>query len=473
MIRERHRTKIIWSLENSTLNEETAKDLAKNSNIGAVRIIYDPSYVNDILEFIPLFNSYRSPEFGSIPIMIDVGALPRGTVYRCQTLKLEYAQEITLSAPDKGGDLEILSDEWTDLFRVNESLYLGYGSLELEIIESSNAELVRAKVLKGGEVVPGQVLHVPATKKVPSIFDLSFIDIKPFQDIGIDYVILPGFTSARELALVRKKLGSAVNGSPWILVRMDNRDSCQHVEELCKEADGVYISRRELALTIDAATVPMVCKEMIRTCNENAKLVIIGSEILASMQHAPTPTRAEVSDIANAVIDGTDAIVLSEDIIQGKFFKRALAVCESVIEDVEENTGLHETWEREALSINDEFDAVSFHAFKTAERIKAKAIVCITKFGNTALSLASFRSELPIIAVTFSKEVKRRLSLVRNVYSMLLDIDPNLDEVLPAVSDLLKNESWLSSGDRIVFVTVTISPMAKEASNLFTIQRLE
>jgi pyruvate kinase len=223
---------------------------------------------------------------------------------------------------------------------------------------------------------------------------------------------------------------------------------------------------------MEAATIPMVCKEIIRECNQTAKLVLMESDMLASMRSNPSPTRAEVSDLANAAIDGTDAVILSEELALGKYPLKAATLCQNVIGTVEANGDVELNWQRNAPAIQNEFDAVAFHAYKTAERLQAKAIVCITKTGNTALRIASFRSAIPVIAVTFSEPVKRKLSIIRGVHAIVLDEIPSLDEVLSVLNERLKAFSWLTSGDQIIFTTVSLSPLGDKASNLFTIQRL-
>lgn len=472
--REKHQTKIICSLDSAGLKADYAKELSNRTDVAALRILYDPKNTKKIMEFIPLVEEFRSPNLNKIPIMIDVGSFPRASVAKVQMQEdLQYAQILSISPAGVGGDIEINTESWQTLFAKDESVFFGFGSIECRVLEIGN-EKVKVKVLKGGGLVAGTAVHVPATRKAPSIFDLSYIDIKPFQELGIDYVVLPGVNSAREIAVARKKLDHNGYKCPWLLIRVDHLDVYEKVDDLLDEADGVLISRRDLALTMEAATVPMVCKEVIRECNKKAKLAIIASDILGSLQFNPTPTRAEVSDIANAVMDGTDAVVLSEEVAHGKHLMRGLSLCRSIILDVEEQqTEADINWKKSEVAIKNELDAVAFHAFKTAQRVKAKAIVCITKEGNTALRLASFRTTMPVIAVTFSEEVKRRLSLVRGVYSMVLDIAPHLDEVLPVVNKQLKREGWLSSGDKIVFVTVTISSVGREASNLFTIQSVD
>lgn len=472
MIIQKHRTKIIWSLNSRDLSETLAKELSEKEDIGALRINYHPKDLENILSFIPLVHEFRGPSQEKIPVMIDVGSIPRGRLSMNEPKDLIYGEELSCSKPGKGGDIEINTEEWDSLFAPDQQVFLGFGSAILRTLRTEG-DLVVHKVIHGGTLTDGMEVFVPSTRKIPSVLDLSYIDIKPFIKLGIDYVLLPGVTSAREISVVRKKLSGGNTPAPWLIVRVDSQDICEKLGDLITEADGVLISRRELSLTTDPAAVPMVCKEVIRTCNENAKLVFIASDTLASMQVNPTPTRAEVSDIANAVIDGTDAVVISEEVVSGEYRDRAISVCDKIIEDVEEHASVEVNWKKEALAINNEFDAVAYHAYKTAERVRAKAIVCITKEGNTALRLASFRTQLPVIAVTFSEQIRRRLTLVRGVHALALDVNPNLDEVLPLVNDHLKKESWLNKGDLIVFVTVSLSPMAHDASNLFTIQKLD
>jgi len=234
------------------------------------------------------------------------------------------------------------------------------------------------------------------------------------------------------------------------------------------------ISRREMALTLNPVTVPMITKEIIQRCNDEAKIVLTASEMLASMRHNVTPTRAEVSDIANAVIDGTDAVLLSEEVANGRFGDKAVEVMARIIIDIESAaTNIKPNWIKHTPTVANEMDAIAYHALRSAERVGAKAIVTITKNGNTPLKLASFRAPVPIIAVTFSAAVKRRLAIVRGVQTLLLDIDPNIDQVLPIVNDQLVRSSWLQAGDAVIFVAITLSPVGREASNLFTIQTLK
>ncbi|MDQ3231634.1 MAG: pyruvate kinase, partial [Pseudobdellovibrionaceae bacterium] len=179
-------------------------------------------------------------------------------------------------------------------------------------------------------------------------------------------------------------------------------------------------------------------------------------------------------DIANAVFDGADAVVLSEELAYGKFAEKGVALAIKTIEDAESSTeGQGLNWVKKHPEITTEIEAVTYAAYRAAYRNQAKGIVCITKVGNTALHLSSFGVQTPIIAVTLSQDVVRRLRLVRGVVGILLDESPDIEQVFPIINSLMVRKTWLTDGDRYVFVSVSLSSLSKEASNLFTVQQIQ
>jgi pyruvate kinase len=468
----RTRTKIVWSVNCRASEIPPLLQLIQQNLLAAIRIIYDPLGKEQILDFIAQLG--KTPEFSraKLPLMIDVGSVSQGSLMHLGVAQdLSYGQKLNLSPPGEGGDLQLEGFAWDEPLPPGTTMYIGNGAAVVKTL-AAPAKKFQVEVVLGGQINVGQEIQVPSTRKPLSLFDLAYIDIKPYQKLGISYVVLPGIANPREFTLARRKLNSGKPSSPWLLIKIDSKEVFANLKNLLPAVNGVVISRRDLALTMEAATIPMVCKEIIRECNQNAKLVLMESDMLASMRANPTPTRAEVSDVANAVIDGTDAVILSEELAVGKYPLKAAGLCQNVISTVEANGEVELNWQRVAPDIQNEFDAVAFHAYKTAERIQAKAIVCITKTGNTALRIASFRSAIPIIAVTFSEPVRRKLAIIRGVSAIVLDEIPSLDEVLSVLNDRLKSFNWLSSGDQIIFTTVSLSPLGDKASNLFTIQRL-
>ncbi len=466
---QRLQTKIVWSLDHSTIEKHRNLDLIQ-TGFDVLRLVFGRESGKMVGNFVK--DLQNSSEINAPAIMVDVSHYMHSTLTHIHIApELQYEQIITLSPDAKKGDLTVECPDWSLTFIRDSLIYIGFGAVVLKILSIKDKE-VQAQVVQGGTLRVGMNVYDSHTHKEPTVFDLTGVDISPFKNTAIDYVVIPGIASAREVGVIRKKLNLTLKNDPWLIVRVDNKRVYENIDTLLEHVDGIMIPRRELALSLDPALVPIACKEIMQACHEKAKLVMIESDLLASMRFHPTPTRAEVSDIANAVIDGTDAIVLSEDLALGVYVDRALKTCRSIIGDIENQENVLVNWSPRDFVAATEFEAVAYHAYKTAERVKAKAIVCITRNGNTALRLASFRSTFPIIAVTFSIQTKRRLSLVRGVQSLLLDINPSIDEVLPLVKEKLADFSWLKSGDSIVFITVTLSPVGREASNLLTVQQL-
>jgi pyruvate kinase len=473
LTKDGRRTKIVWSFESRILDEDLIAQVCRE-DVDALRLVLNRATADQIPKFI---DGLRKQATVTPSIMVDLQEGARAsTVGLKEPREVAFGAHVSLGEEGSGATFEIQSRQWDGLFKEDELVYMGYGNAVLRVTSVAGRK-AETEVVQGGTVFPDSDLHIPATRKAPKIADYKTHSLDHVLKRGIDFLVLPGIESPKELQEFRhfvanetKKAGVAT--PPWLVLRVDSIGVYQKLDELLEVVDGLLISRRELALSISPAQIPMITKEIIQRCNDQAKLVLTASEMLGSMRRNVTPTRAEVSDIANAVIDGTDAVVLSEEVAHGKYAAQALQVMRRTILDIESRDGEEPNWIKLAPTISTEMDAVSYSAYRTAKRVGAKAIVCITKAGNTALKLASFRAPVPIIAVTFSPDILRRLSVVRGVNALVMGVDPKIDEVLPLVSDHLLRDSWLQQGDRIIFISVTLSSLGREASNLFTVQQL-
>jgi pyruvate kinase len=469
------RTKIVKSFQGRTLSGESVKQLT-NKDIGpevdVVRLVYSKDQSTAICEFIKNLGNHRNDKT-RFPVMLDVSTSTQAQIHGLnEPLELAFGEKMTISPAGGSGRLQIKTDFWDSLFNEGSTVYAGYGYVTMKT-KTVSKSLVQLEVIQGGSIFPDMPIFVPETRSGIKVRDVSQADLKDILKCGIDYLVIPGQWSQAQINELRAGLDKDYGDtSPWLLAKIDAVDCYERLEEIVSVVDGVMISRREIALTANPATVPMIAKEIIQVCSDNAKVVVTASEMLGSMRVNATPTRAEVSDVANAVIDGTDAVVLSEEVANGRYGMEAVSAMHRIICDVEASSSVKPNWIKVAPVVENEMDAIAYNAYRTAERIRAKAIVCITKAGNTALKLASFRSEFPVIGVTFSPHVMRRLCIVRGVEGLLLNMDPNIDQVLPIVNDNLVRGSWLKANDSIIFVTLTISPVGRESSNLFTIQNL-
>lgn len=465
------RTKVVKSFEAGALVAAEAAQVA-NEEVDVLRLVYHSSYVPALTEFLKTLNKNKTKQ--RQPVMLDVSSWMQAQIVGLKEPKdATFGQRLTVSKEGGGGTFAVSSEmAWERLFKVDAKVFVGSGNVVLKTL-SVTKDKVELEVTQGGTVYPEMEVTVPDTKHDAERKKIEAKDLVGLIKEGVDYLIVTGEWSFDRMSALRKELADTHGDeAPWLIVKVNSAGVYERLRELFPAVDGVLISRRELALTVNPATVPMLTKELIQVCNDQAKVVLTASEMLASMRRNVTPTRAEVSDVANAVLDGTDAVVLSEEVANGKHGPKAVEVMHRIIRDIEERNNVTQNWVKHAPRVENEMDAVAYQALRTAERIKAKAIVTITKAGNTALKLASFRAPVPIIAVTFSEAVSRRLSLVRGVDSLQLDVDPNLDEVLPLVNDQLIRGSWLKAGDPIIFVAITLSPLGRESSNLFTIQIL-
>ncbi|MFK7872883.1 MAG: pyruvate kinase [Oligoflexales bacterium] len=463
----KRRTKIVLSIDKpSEWGELTEKilDLAPS----AVRIPYSFEETAQILQFLERIQKTNH----GLSVLLDISSYHQAVLLLKEARDVKHGEKLTIttSQTTKAGDL-LVSAGPDHVWEEKADIFLGFGNVILTI-DKVEKDQIFTTVLQSGTLRPNMDCRIPKTYSSPSSSDLKDINLAQFIKKGVDHIIIPGDFDVQDIQDFRNHIYEQSQQKPWLIGKIATHDHVEQLSTTLKTLDGVLISRRELALSVDPAVVPMITKELVQSCSEKTKFVLVASDTLASMQTAPTPTRAEVSDVANSVLDGVDAIVLSEDLSRGPYFERALQVCCNIVEDIEKNEDVQANWAKRHPTLQSEYDSISWHAFKTAERIQADAIVCLTEKGNTALSLSSFRPSLPVLAVSYHERIAQRMNLLHGVHGITLDRHPTLDDILPLLNDRLTKSSWLKSGDTIVLVTVSLSPIGDEASNLFTIQRL-
>lgn len=465
------RTRVIWSFAHDAVNEQLATTVI-DAYCDALRLVYFPGMQNNILKFMKALR--RKEGERRVPVMLDVALKIRATVSglsKPRTLKVGECIDLVPRSRGKQRDLVIKTDEWDSLFVAEADIYIGSNNVMLKCLAVRD-DVVSAEVVQGKAIYPRAVVKVPYTNKDIKANDLMAADIEQFLQHNIDFIVIPGITELEEVQNFQTFLKDKATALPWVILKVDTLKVYQELPRLIAAVDGVLISRREIALTTNPATVPMIAKEITQLCTDHSKLVITASEILGSMRYNPVPTRAEVSDIANAVIDGTDVIVLPEDLCLGSYFQRSLRLIYDVIADVEAQM-VAPNWDKQEPTIRNEYDALASSALRTAHRIKAKALVCLVSTGKTALRLSRFRTPVPIIAITFKRAMLSRLRIIGGVKGILLDSPPSLDDLLTTIGENLKEQTFLKSGDVVIFVTISLSPIGHAASNLLTVYKIK
>ncbi len=360
--------------------------------------------------------------------------------------------------------IEKMLQSGMDVARLN----LSYGTLEEH---HQTVAMVRAAARKLN-LPTAVLLDCPGRKRRTGDTKAVFSDHLRFaQDNQIDYIALSFITSTQQVEEV-KSLAREMNINIPIVTKIEKGEALAVSSSIIDISDGVMVARGDLGLQISIEKVPLAQKKIIREANQRGKPVITATEMLESMVKSPTPTRAEATDVANAVLDGTDAVMLSEETSIGQYPVEAIQMMSKIIYEAE--TVLpHDRvfYEPQGELLNEVGDATARAACQIASQIDAKAIVALTAGGTTALRVAKHRPAQPILAVTLSETVMRRLNLVWGTYPLIKTSPTNLDEWLEVARETSLETGLAKTGDVIV-VTAGLPLGIPGSTNLVKVHRV-
>ncbi len=311
--------------------------------------------------------------------------------------------KLRLSRPVKGKPGDVVEIDLPATVRRGDPVLLADGLMQLEVIDAR-----RSRVVVGGEIPAGKGINLPSSElDIPSLTDKDRADLEFGVAQGVDFVALSFVRRASDLDEVR------ACGLP-VIAKIEKPEAVRRIEEIVRAADGVMVARGDLGVEIPIERVPVVQKRVIGMANRDGKMVITATQMLRSMVDSPQPTRAEATDVANAALDGTDAVMLSEETAVGNYPLEAVGVMRRILEEAEPLVQPR----RDVLG-PDAADALAHTASGLAERVGASALVVLTSTGFTARKIACYRPRIPILVLTNSEAVRRRLSLVWGVEAIL------------------------------------------------------
>lgn len=343
------------------------------------------------------------------------------------------------------------------------------GTKRLEVVEIKGND-IHCKVMIGGKLSGRKGVNVPgANLSISALTEKDKEDVKFGIKNEVDFVALSFVRRASDIIDLRKILDEAKSDA-HIIAKIETPEALSCIDEIIAAADGIMVARGDLAIEIPAEEVPLMQKIMISKCNAVGKPVITATQMLESMIKNPVPTRAEVSDIANAIIDGTDAIMLSEETTLGDFPIEAVKVMTKVALRIEK-----EVYTRDTIAEYDEShgvtDVVSQAAVRTAHSIGASMIVALTHSGRTAKMIARYRPAERILALSDGKDSINKLMLTFGCYPMLAPTFKTVDEIMDIVRKTTLDNKMLNRGDRVVIVAGMPFGQAKE-TNLILVETL-
>ncbi|MFV1883548.1 MAG: pyruvate kinase [Balneola sp.] len=395
----------------------------------------------------------------SIAVLMDL----QGPKIRVGQMKddgqiLKEGDTIRITGEDVEGTDTVIPIDYKNLVNeaeVGNKILLDDGLLEFKITAKRGNEL-EAKVVVGGLLKSRKGVNLPNVKiSIPALTEKDIKDLEFGLTQDVDFVALSFVRSAKEVLDLKRRIAES-DCEAGVIAKIEKPEAVDNIDEIIEAADGIMVARGDLGIEIATEEVPFVQKMIIEKCRKYGKPVITATQMLDSMITNPRPTRAESSDVANAVLDGTDAVMLSGETAAGKYPMEAVNVMDRICRKIEERRlQLYNSLEYRKPDLREKqiIESIAFSCIAMADNVEAKVISTITHSGNTARRIAKFRPKAPIFAFTESQKVRRQLNLVWGVQSVRLDELFDTDKSVKLMEHYLEDRGMVKSGHRIIIAT--------------------
>lgn len=379
---------------------------------------------------------------------IRLGRFTEGSV------QLEAGATFTLTAREISGTQEIVSVNYKGLpaeVAAGQTVLLADGLISLQIIEVNGTDVV-TRVENSGEISDFKRVAVPEVQLgLPFLSEQDVLDILFGLEQGIDFIAASFVQKAADVLAIRRVLESK-GADCHIIAKIENAAGVKNIDEILKVADGVMVARGDLGVEIPAEDVPIIQKRLIRRCNEVGKPVITATQMLESMMLNPRPTRAEATDVANAIMDGTDAIMLSGETASGKYPVEAVRMMATLARRTESALDYVSMLRarNDGCDLITTTDAISHATVQVAYELNAAAIITSTETGYTARMVSKYRPQAVIVAVTPREKMVRRMLLMWGVQPVFVSQSSNTDEMMSNAIAGAMESGWVKTGDLVV-----------------------
>jgi len=349
---------------------------------------------------------------------------------------------------------------------VGEAILIDDGKIKLEVTETNRKDRVKAKVIFGGPLSSNKGLNLPDTRvSLPCLSNEDIANAIFAMEHQVDWIGLSFVRKAADV-LELKELIKSKNSSARVIAKIEKPEALLEIDKIIDNADGIMVARGDLGVEISFDQVPVIQKSIVEKCIMQSKPVIIATQMMESMITNFRPTRAEANDVANAVLDGADALMLSGETSVGNYPVETINSMQRIIDYTEKHSSRINLLERLHIPVKSSptflADSVCYNASKLAEQVGAKAIILFTQSGYTALKISGYRPPTNIYAFTGNKKLVQQLSLVWGIKPYHLDTYNQLNTAVGKSVEILKTENLLADGDCVVFVGST--PLSEHGS---------
>ena len=448
------KTKIICTLGPAIDSDEMLKKMIKNG-LDCARLNFSHGTHEEHLTRIERVKRVRKELGMYIPILLDTkGPEIRLKKFENDSVIVEQGQKFTLYADDRIGNKEGISITYSNLasvLKVRTKILIDDGKVEIEVTELSGSDVI-CKVNNGGKLSNNKSINIPGCS-----IDMPYISERDKSDIlfgiknDVDFIAASFVRTKDDVWDLRRLLNENGGEEIKIISKIENMQGVENIDDIVAASDGIMVARGDMGVELPYTMLPKIQKDIIKKCFRTGKYVITATQMLESMTKSPRPTRAEVSDIANAIYDGTTGIMLSGESAVGDYPVESVSTMENIAESTEDVIKYESRFEKSQLFLgNDPLNAICKAATDASYCLKAKVIVALSRNGRTPKLLSNYRPKCPILAAVLNEKACRQLNLAWNIKPVLTAEKYSTDEILNGGIKTAIKENMAGLGDTII-----------------------
>lgn len=448
------KTKIICTLGPAIDSDEMLKKMIKNG-LDCARLNFSHGTHEEHLTRIERVKRVRKELGMYIPILLDTkGPEIRLKKFENDSVIVEQGQRFTLYADDRLGNKEGISITYPNLasvLKVGTKILIDDGKVEIEVTELSGSDVI-CKVNNGGKLSNNKSINIPGCSiDMPYISDRDKSDILFGIENDVDFIAASFVRTKDDVWDLRRLLNENGGEEIKIISKIENMQGVENIDDIVAASDGIMVARGDMGVELPYTMLPKIQKDIIKKCFRTGKYVITATQMLESMTKSPRPTRAEVSDIANAIYDGTTGIMLSGESAAGDYPVESVSTMENIAESTEDVIKYESRFEKSQLFLgNDPLNAICKAATDASYCLRAKVIVSLSRNGRTPKLLSNYRPQCPILAALLNEKACRQLNLAWNVKPVLAEEKYSTDELLNSGIKTAIKENMAGLGDTII-----------------------
>ena len=476
------KTKVVCTMGPNTNDRELLKKLIENG-MDVARFNFSHGDHEEQKSRMDLLKELRQELNTNTAILLDTKGpeIRTGVLKGGKRIMLKVGEQFTLTTEEIEGDESKVSITYEGLVQdvdAGRVILIDDGLIELKVVGKSEKEIF-CEVINGGELGERKGVNVPnVAVRLPAITEKDKDDIRFGVEQGIDFIAASFVRNAECVLEIKAYLKEL--GAPYvpIIAKVENAEGIKNIDEIIRAADGVMVARGDLGVEIPAEEVPYLQKMIIQKCNMNFKTVITATQMLDSMMRNPRPTRAEVTDVANAVYDGTDAVMLSGETAQGKYPLEALQMMVHIIQNTEQHLDYEGMLEKTGGHLKSGVSsAIGYSSVLAASNLNAKCIITPSVSGATARVVSNLRPRQVILGVTPNERTLRRMSIYWGVKPIKSQAFNTTDDICDGAIELAKVKQFVETGEIVVITAGIPSPNVKKersaTSNMMRIATVE